>query len=480
MFAKKRRKIWPIVLAFVLLLLGVLAAGGVYIARTLTFELLLRGNEMVTQEYGAIYADAGVQPVLRSPLFGDYVVEVPVVSEGQVDSNTVGIYAITYRAEFLWMADTAVRIVKIMDTTAPVISLVEDEDFTLPGHAYIEDGFTAVDDYDGDISHLVEWTLAGNVMTYRVADSSGNVTTVHRVIHYDDPLPPSITLLGDREVTVYLGREYLEAGWTAEDNFDGDMTEKVKAEGEVDIHTPGKYTITYTLTDTFGNSTSAKRVVTVEPVPEPEIVVPGEKVIYLTFDDGPGPHTPRLLEILKKYDVKATFFVVNTKYADLISDIVADGHAIGVHTASHIYRDIYASEEAFFADFKTIHDLIYEKSEVKTTLMRFPGGSSNRVSASYNEGIMTRLTKIVTDYGLQYFDWNVNSLDAGGAGTAEQVYQNVISSVRQNPYSVVLQHDIHGFSVDAVERIIQWGLANGYTFLPLEPTSPGCHQKILN
>jgi peptidoglycan/xylan/chitin deacetylase (PgdA/CDA1 family) len=279
---------------------------------------------------------------------------------------------------------------------------------------------------------------------------------------------------------VYLGREYLEAGWTAEDNFDGDMTEKVKAEGEVDIHTPGKYTITYTLTDTFGNSTSAKRVVTVEPVPEPEIVVPGEKVIYLTFDDGPGPHTPRLLEILKKYDVKATFFVVNTKYADLISDIVADGHAIGVHTASHIYRDIYASEEAFFADFKTIHDLIYEKSEVKTTLMRFPGGSSNRVSASYNEGIMTRLTKIVTDYGLQYFDWNVNSLDAGGAGTAEQVYQNVISSVRQNPYSVVLQHDIHGFSVDAVERIIQWGLANGYTFLPLEPTSPGCHQKILN
>jgi peptidoglycan/xylan/chitin deacetylase (PgdA/CDA1 family) len=178
--------------------------------------------------------------------------------------------------------------------------------------------------------------------------------------------------------------------------------------------------------------------------------------------------------------VKATFFVTNTKYTDIIADIAAAGHAIGVHTASHIYRDIYANEEAFFADFKTIHDIIYEKTEIKTTLMRFPGGSSNRVSASYNEGIMTRLTKIVTDYGLQYFDWNVNSLDAGGAKTAEQVYQNVISGIRGNPYSVVLQHDIHGFSVDAVERIIQWGLANGYTFLPLEPTSPSCHQKILN
>ena len=480
MFARKRRRIWPVVLAVVLLLVAALAAGAVYVARSLEFELRLRGDGMITQEYGEIYADGGVQAVLRSPFFGEYALTVPVICEGSVDSNTVGIYAITYQSEFLWLSDTAVRIVKITDTTAPVISLVEDEDFTLPGQNYIEDGFTAVDDYDGDISHLVEWTLAGNVMTYTVSDSSGNVTTVHRVINYDDPMPPSITLLGDRKVTVYLGREYVEAGWTAKDNLDGDLSDKVTAEGEVDIHTPGKYTITYTLTDTFGNTTSAKRIVTVEPVPAPEIVVPEEKVIYLTFDDGPGPHTPRLLEILKKYDVKATFFVTNTKYTDIIADIAAAGHAIGVHTASHIYRDIYANEEAFFADFKTIHDIIYEKTEIKTTLMRFPGGSSNRVSASYNEGIMTRLTKIVTDYGLQYFDWNVNSLDAGGAKTAEQVYQNVISGIRGNPYSVVLQHDIHGFSVDAVERIIQWGLANGYIFLPLEPTSPSCHQKILN
>ena len=205
MFARKRRRIWPVVLAVVLLLVAALAAGAVYVARSLEFELRLRGDGMITQEYGEIYADGGVQAVLRSPFFGEYALTVPVICEGSVDSNTVGIYAITYQSEFLWLSDTAVRIVKITDTTAPVISLVEDEDFTLPGQNYIEDGFTAVDDYDGDISHLVEWTLAGNVMTYTVSDSSGNVTTVHRVINYDDPMPPSITLLGDRKVTVYLG-----------------------------------------------------------------------------------------------------------------------------------------------------------------------------------------------------------------------------------------------------------------------------------
>jgi len=93
---------------------------------------------------------------------------------------------------------------------------------------------------------------------------------------------------------------------------------------------------------------------------------------------------------------------------------------------------------------------------------------------------MTRLSKIVTDYGLQYYDWSVNSVDAGGATSADQVFRNVINGISGNTYSIVLQHDIYGFSVDAVERIIQWGLDNGYQFLPLDPTSPKCHQTIVN
>ena len=115
----------------------------------------------------------------------------------------------------------------------------------------------------------------------------------------------------------------------------------------------------------------------------------------------------------------------------------------------------------------------------KTTLVRFPGGSSNTVS-SFNPGIMTRLAQALTDMGYQYFDWNVSSGDAGETTSTDQVFENVVSGIRNRDVSIVLQHDIKGYSVAAVERIIVWGLANGYTFLPLEPTSPTAHHRINN
>jgi hypothetical protein len=74
----------------------------------------------------------------------------------------------------------------------------------------------------------------------------------------------------------------------------------------------------------------------------------------------------------------------------------------------------------------------------------------------------------------------VDSNDAGGAKTADEVYRNVINGCKSRTASVVLQHDIHGYSVDAVERIIQWGLANGYTFEALTPNSPTAHHPINN
>ncbi|MBQ9108767.1 MAG: peptidoglycan-N-acetylglucosamine deacetylase, partial [Oscillospiraceae bacterium] len=116
---------------------------------------------------------------------------------------------------------------------------------------------------------------------------------------------------------------------------------------------------------------------------------------------------------------------------------------------------------------------------IKTTLLRFPGGSSNGVSR-FNPGIMTRLTKLVEEKGFQYFDWHVDSQDAGGAKTADEVFQNVVNGVKNRKTSVVLQHDIRGYSVDAVERIIQWGLKNGYTFKALDENSPKAHHNVKN
>lgn len=481
MFARKRKRKWPIVLAAVLAALALLGVGIWLFARELSLVLQINGEKSVVQEYGGSYTDAGARAVLKIPLFDDLIIDTPVTVEHAVDPNTVGHYPVSYHAEFWWLEADAGRTVSITDTAPPMITLVQDPDgYTLPGQEYVEEGFSAYDDYDGDLTDKVTWNLSGDVMTYTVTDSSGNTATARRTIRFDDPVPPELTLAGESEVVVYLGREYSEPGFTAEDNLDGDITANVQVTGTVNTNTVGTYTIDYSVTDTYGNTTQLTRTVSVQPVPPSEIVVPEGTVVYLTFDDGPGYHTTRLLEILRRYDVKATFFVVNTGNVDIIRDIVADGHAIGVHSTTHSYRDIYASEEAFFRDFETMHNIIYEKTGVKTTLMRFPGGSSNTVSASYNQGIMTRLSQMVTDYGLQYFDWNVNSMDAGGATTADEVFNYVIRGIASNRYSVVLQHDIYGYSVDAVERIIQWGLEKGCVFLPLDPSSPTCHQRIAN
>lgn len=112
--------------------------------------------------------------------------------------------------------------------------------------------------------------------------------------------------------------------------------------------------------------------------------------------------------------------------------------------------------------------------------MRFPGGSSNTVSRRFKKNIMTELTQLVEDAGFSYFDWNVDSDDAGGATKASQVIHNVEEGVSKARISVVLQHDIHPFSVSAVEEIVQWGLDNGYTFLPLEANSPSMHHGPQN
>ena len=204
------------------------------------------------------------------------------------------------------------------------------------------------------------------------------------------------------------------------------------------------------------------------------------KVIYLTFDDGPGPRTPELLAILEKYNVKVTFFVMGDSRLEYLDDIAAAGHAIGIHTYSHKYAEIYKSTDAFWADFNKMEQIIYDRTGIHTNLHRFPGGSSNTVSRIC-PGIITKLAKEIQNKGYYYFDWNVDSKDAETTTTtADQVYNNVISTLKKSGHSVVLMHDVKSFTIDAVERIIQWGLQNGYTFAAIDENTPVTHHTIKN
>lgn len=206
-------------------------------------------------------------------------------------------------------------------------------------------------------------------------------------------------------------------------------------------------------------------------------IIPKEKTIYLTFDDGPNANTEKLLDILKKYNVKATFFVTGQfGYEHLIKRAYDEGHSIGLHTYSHNYH-VYDSEEAYFDDLKKIDDVVYKAIGIHSKLIRFPGGSSNTISSDVL-GIMTRLSKMVIDKGYKYFDWNVSSDDTSNI-SSEAIANNIINSLGDG-YYVVLQHDIKLKSVDAVEKVIEYGLENGYTFAALDMTSPGAHHGINN
>ena len=205
------------------------------------------------------------------------------------------------------------------------------------------------------------------------------------------------------------------------------------------------------------------------------------KIIYLTFDDGPGPYTDKLLSTLDKYNVKATFFVTNAYpgYASCIKKAYNSGHTIGVHTYTHNYNTIYASDTAYWNDFEKMEDVIVAQTGSRTNIFRFPGGSSNTVS-NFNSGIMTKLTSQANTKGYKYFDWNVSSEDAAGATTSTAVYNNIVAGVKSHNQSVVLCHDIKSYTVDAMDDFISWALANGYTFLPITESTPTVHHTVQN
>lgn len=479
---EQNKKVWrwrTCVIAILLiatLLSACSQAGGSSEGDVSQIEVVLYGEEQVILECGSEFQDPGAVGYWKSVTDSNQQGQLEVRVEGQVDATKLGKQTITYSVEYQGVKAKKVRTVHVVDTTAPIIELISvPGHFTVSGEEYVEEGYKAFDVCDGDITDRVQRRVEGDTVIYTVTDSSGNRAQVRRDIRYGDKDAPVLTLKGDKNISLKAGSEWVEPGYTAVDKVEGDLTQQVTITGQVNVYVPGTYELVYRSIDSFGNVATAKRTVQITGIRQPDVVKPDGKVIYLTFDDGPSKYTPELLKILAKYNVKATFFVVKTDRLDLLDDIAAGGHSIGIHSKTHRYDKIYASEENFFDDLYAMQDIIYQHTGMKPTIMRFPGGSSNRVSKKYNLGIMTRLIQAVQAQGFQFFDWNVNSGDADTATTANEVFENVKKGVKNKQYSVVLQHDTQDFSIDAVERIITWGLSNGYSFLPLEPNSPECH-----
>lgn len=207
------------------------------------------------------------------------------------------------------------------------------------------------------------------------------------------------------------------------------------------------------------------------------------KVAYLTFDDGPSENTVKILDILDKYDVKATFFVIYHRgMKSRYQEIVNRGHTIALHSYTHTYSKIYKSEEDYFKDLNQIHDYVEDVTGVDSHIIRFPGGSSNTVSNKYNRGIMKKLKESVTEKGFVYHDWNVDSTDAKGKNRkASLLLQNVKSGVGKKKTIDVLMHDTGKSKVTTVEAlpsIIEYLSDQGFSFEALtEETEPIQHKR---
>ena len=192
--------------------------------------------------------------------------------------------------------------------------------------------------------------------------------------------------------------------------------------------------------------------------------------IYLTFDDGPTWMTERILNILRDRDVPATFFVIYQRgeFAErMYRRIVDEGHALAHHSASHNYRQIYHSMEAFLDDFAKLSDMLYEVTGVRPEVFRFPGGSNTgHLRRIQQEAIAELLRR-----GYVYFDWEVTSASTSPEATANTMYRAIVNGSRGRDRTIVLMHDSGNAGIiTALPGIIDTLRARGYTFAVLDRT----------
>ncbi len=181
-----------------------------------------------------------------------------------------------------------------------------------------------------------------------------------------------------------------------------------------------------------------------------------EKKVYLTFDDGPSSNTDAILDILREYDVKATFFVVgktDERSKAAYQRIVAEGHTLAMHSYSHNYSEVYASKESFINDLTSLQEYLYEVTGVWPRFYRFPGGSSNVVS----QVDIQELIGWLEENGITYFDWNTASGDAVSEElSSETIVNNCLANLDSQRRCMILMHDAQEkqTTVEALPEII--------------------------
>lgn len=214
-----------------------------------------------------------------------------------------------------------------------------------------------------------------------------------------------------------------------------------------------------------------------EPIDQPSTDT--GKYAYLTFDDGISAYTNSILDVLKEYNVKATFFV-NWKpwvsgSTDIYKRIINEGHTLANHTATHDFDTVYGSIEGFEKEVMTLHNNIKELTGYEMTIFRFPGGSN----ASYSKKLGTKLHSKIHELGYEYYDWNIDSGDTSRSidpdGDGHNVPADILVKRTLNgatsKNAIILMHDLGSYkktTIEALPEIIEGLIAKGYTLKAMD------------
>ena len=265
--------------------------------------ITLLGDPVVTQEVFAVYDDQGANAL--DSFEGD--ITGSIVTVNPVNYNVLGTYTVSYNVSDSSGNDAneVTRTVNIVDTTAPEITLTGDPTVTInAGDDYTDQGATALDNVDGDISESIITTgsvdtdvLGTYTIKFNVSDAIGNpAIEMVRTVNVVDNVNPVITLIGDPTITIEAGDPYSDQGATASDNLDGDISANIITVNPVDNGIPGTYTITYNVADTSNNNaTQVTRTVVVEDTTNPSITLLDNNLpLIIPFNgiyDDPGVET---------------------------------------------------------------------------------------------------------------------------------------------------------------------------------------------
>jgi hypothetical protein len=248
---------------------------------------------------GATYADPGynttngsyTNTVVKKIVGGRYSFQSD--DPTTISGLDLGTYLIThYAVNSLGVVAYVNRTLNVRDVANPTISLIGDATMNITTQqGFIDPGATATDEQDGDLTSSIvvtdniDYTKLGTyTVTYTVSDAAGNTSSTTRSVVLTDDTPPVITLNGDSSVIHEATQAYDDAGATAIDNIDGDISNNIVTTSNVDINTPGIYNVTYTAEDNSGNSTTVSRVVQVRDTVKPKIELTGDTTHYVLYN----------------------------------------------------------------------------------------------------------------------------------------------------------------------------------------------------